>query len=275
MKIHIHLTLGERTPFRISTARWITTPLKSSKPFARYSHRDRIKARYSEIEQELLNEFINQIQMQKSRSKDVVPVCSSGWKIINAVFPNSQKVTAGRPRGEKEDGLKMKSSNDQFIIIKSFNPSKSIRIMSRPNDSNEIAQEFSTLKRLGRLISKFRGNDPDLDVPQEIPASECDATFALSADSWLLHQTQTHSPGPLFQPLSLSTRGRVLRPSIIHRHTTSLLMLSYIIHAFMLMLIWEIHHSLASLQFSWLVLGLLVHYWWWWSLAKHPVSSSN
>ena len=79
---------------------------------------------------------------------------------------------------------------------------------------------------------------------------KCHATFAWSADSWLLHPTQTHSPGPLFQPLSLSTRGGVLRTSIIHCHTTSLHMLSYIIHAFMLMLIWETYHSLASLHWS-------------------------
>ena len=45
----------------------------------------------------------------------------------------------------------------------------------------------------------------------------------------------------------------VLRTSIIHYHTTSLLMLSYIIHAFMLMLIWEIHNSLAGLQSDWLI----------------------
>ena len=43
-----------------------------------------------------VDEFINQIQTQKSRSKDVfkdiVPVCQTSWKTINVVFPNPQQV---------------------------------------------------------------------------------------------------------------------------------------------------------------------------------------
>ena len=81
--------------------------------------------------------------------------------------------------------------------------------------------------------------------PQTMPLNICLVSRFLATSS----NTDTFT-WPSFFNHWVYRLERVLRTSIIHHHTTSLHILSYIIHAFMLMLIWQIHHSLASLQFT-------------------------